>query len=210
VQNKLDVKSDWMTITQMETIKLPASEAKETKVFGKLKGFPCVFDCEPAGSTFHMGFIKKTEKKETHETNSLLSEQYSEEYMRKKTQQYVDEEDYYGLLDLVNREKSTLEEIKKGYKIASIKYHPDKMGKDGKSDDTLFKMVQQAHDTLSSERKKRLYDSKDPHFDPSTPYYQDSMNFYKVFGPRFDAWKKYNFFILIFKMVNQRIAIHWR
>ena len=64
------------------------------------------------------------------------------------------------------------------------------MGRDGKSDDTMFKIVQQAHDTLTNERLKKLYDSKDPKFDPNTPYYNDKMDFYATFGPKFEGWKK--------------------
>eukprot|EP01080_Neovahlkampfia_damariscottae_P005294 gene5294-8912_t len=169
-------------MSEIETIQLPSFENKETKIHKRLQGFPRLLACETAGRAFHSLF-----KEEVVEE---IKEEAPKQQQKKK--EYFDEDDFYGILELENGMKSTQAEIKKAYKLACIKYHPDKMGKDGKSDDTLFKIVQTAHDTLTNERKKKLHDSKDPSFDPNTPYFKNGMDFYGTFGPRFEAWKKWS------------------
>ncbi len=49
--------------------------------------------------------------------------------------------------------ESTLEEIKKAYKILANKYHPDKGG-----DSSLFVNVQKAYDVLSDPEARKIYD----------------------------------------------------
>ena len=60
--------------------------------------------------------------------------------------------DYYNILGIA-RNASTVE-IKKAYKKASMKHHPDR---GGNSDD--FIKVQQAYDTLSDNHKRQQYDN---------------------------------------------------
>lgn len=64
-----------------------------------------------------------------------------------------DENDYYELLNVDNN--STLDDIKKQYKILALKHHPDR--NDG--DDTHFKNIKDAYDILSDEEKREEYDS---------------------------------------------------
>lgn len=44
-------------------------------------------------------------------------------------------------------------------------YHPDKMAD---NDDTIFKLINEAFETLSDAKKRREYDSQDP-FDDAIP-----------------------------------------
>lgn len=59
--------------------------------------------------------------------------------------------DYYNTLG-INKAAST-EEIRKAYKKMSMKHHPDRGG-----DESKFKEVNQAYQTLSDPERKRMYD----------------------------------------------------
>lgn len=64
-----------------------------------------------------------------------------------------EENDYYKVLNVDNN--STLEDIKKQYKILALKHHPDR--NDG--NDRQFKNIKHAYDTLSDETKRKEYDN---------------------------------------------------
>lgn len=92
--------------------------------------------------------------------------------------------------------------VKKAYRKASLKYHPDKTGRG--DDDYVFLAVKRAYDVLSDHTKRSAYDSTTVPFDDSIPpprsqliqdpflLYKDE-DFYELFGPvflrnlRFDA-----------------------
>ena len=63
---------------------------------------------------------------------------------------------YYDILG-VNKNASQ-DEIKKAYRSLSKKYHPDKNG----GDDSKFKEINEAYDTLGDETKRRQYDNPNP------------------------------------------------
>jgi len=63
----------------------------------------------------------------------------------------VDNEEFYKLLG-VDRKASTAE-IKKAYRKAAIKHHPDKGG-----DEATFKAISEAYDCLSDPEKRETYD----------------------------------------------------
>ena len=65
---------------------------------------------------------------------------------------------YYDVLG-VNKNASQ-EDIKKAYRNLSKKYHPDKTG----GDDTKFKEINEAYDTLGDETKRKQYDNPQSHF----------------------------------------------
>ena len=64
-----------------------------------------------------------------------------------------EEIDYYKMLNVDNN--STLDDIKKQYKLLALKHHPDR----NNGDDTQFKIIKDAYDTLSNESKRKEYDS---------------------------------------------------
>ncbi len=63
---------------------------------------------------------------------------------------------YYDILG-VNKNASQ-DDIKKAYRSLSKKYHPDK----NNGDDSKFKEINEAYDTLGDETKRRQYDNPNP------------------------------------------------
>ncbi|MEZ4241509.1 MAG: molecular chaperone DnaJ [Myxococcota bacterium] len=63
--------------------------------------------------------------------------------------------DYYDVLE-VSRQ-ATPEEIKKAYKKAAKKYHPD-LNRDDPAAEARFKEATEAYDVLSDDQKRRIYD----------------------------------------------------
>lgn len=61
--------------------------------------------------------------------------------------------DYYSTLG-VSR-SATQEEIKKAFRKKAMEHHPDKSG----GDDTVFKQINEAYDTLKDPAKKQAYDN---------------------------------------------------
>lgn len=63
---------------------------------------------------------------------------------------------YYDILG-VNKNASQ-DDIKKAYRNLSKKYHPDRTG----GDDSKFKEINEAYDTLGDENKRKSYDNPNP------------------------------------------------
>lgn len=77
---------------------------------------------------------------------------------------------YYEILGV--DKKSTQDDIKKAYRNLSKKYHPDKNG----GDDSKFKEINEAYDTLGDEVKRREYDNPNQFGDGSTWAWNWSWN----------------------------------
>jgi molecular chaperone DnaJ len=63
--------------------------------------------------------------------------------------------DYYGTLGI--KKTATAEEIRKAFRKAARKYHPDVNPNDKKSEEK-FKEISEANDVLSDEKKRKIYD----------------------------------------------------
>jgi len=99
---------------------------------------------------------------------------------------------HYQILNVP--EHASQDDIKKAYRRTSLKYHPDKTGRD--ENDYVFLAVKHAHDTLFDHAKRQAYDSTVVPFDDQIPASRDKLlqdslllykddDFYDTFGPVF-------------------------
>lgn len=65
--------------------------------------------------------------------------------------------DFYKLLGLTSK-SPTEEELKKAYKKAALKHHPDRNPKDRDAAEKRFQRVAEAYEVLSDPQKKHIYD----------------------------------------------------
>ena len=93
----------------------------------------------------------------------------------------LEELDYYKVLHLPFRANITPDDVKKAYRKACLKYHPDKSGRG--EEDAVFLKVKAAFDTLSTQ--KLAYDSTEMTFDESLPD-ENPSNFFEEFTPVFE------------------------
>src|SRR3954463_690225 len=63
--------------------------------------------------------------------------------------------DYYGVLGI--KKTATADEIRKAFRKAARKYHPDVNPGDKKAEEK-FKEISEANDVLSDEKKRKVYD----------------------------------------------------
>lgn len=76
--------------------------------------------------------------------------------------------DHYTVLDI--KPDATPEEIKKAYRAMAIKTHPDRGGVTH-----LFRMVQEAYETLSDPSKRAAYDRQSTEPAPAPPSYDEPV-----------------------------------
>ncbi|XP_018490217.1 uncharacterized protein LOC108860866 [Raphanus sativus] len=114
------------------------------------------------------------------------------------TQQQQQKQDPYALLGLRNmRYLATQDQIKKSYREAALKHHPDKLaalvtaeetqqGKEAKKEEieSRFRAIQEAYEVLTDPTKRRIFDSTDE-FDVVDVEELTPREFFKVFGPAF-------------------------
>jgi len=107
--------------------------------------------------------------------------------------------DYYQTLGVPRT--ASEDEIKRAYRKAAMKHHPDRGG-----DQTQFQALQEAYATLSDPQKRQQYDNPQPHvrfnvngrpFHGGSPFDFDSI--FEMFGARVDPRQQ--------QQRNQRISI---
>lgn len=110
----------------------------------------------------------------------------------------LDLKDHYGLLGLGHlRFLATEEQIRKAFRDAALKFHPDKLASLILSETTesgklklkeevenTFNSIQVAYEVLSDKAKRRVYDSTD-FFDDTIPGECDPSSFYEIYDPVF-------------------------
>ncbi|XP_042067374.1 dnaJ homolog subfamily C member 2-like [Salvia splendens] len=168
---------------------------------------------EPAGHAFHDAALKlsghfvevddkdKDDGKTVPEEKENVYVQSSESYSskgKKKSGSDSKQQDHYALLGLSHlRYLATEDQIRKSYREAALRHHPDKQAallllektedaKQAKKDEieSLFKAIQESYEVLIDHVKRRIYDSTDE-FDDEILVDCAPQDFYKVFGPAF-------------------------
>uniref|UniRef100_A0A1D1Y2L6 DnaJ subfamily C member 2 n=1 Tax=Anthurium amnicola TaxID=1678845 RepID=A0A1D1Y2L6_9ARAE len=167
---------------------------------------------EPAGHAFHSAVLKLfgvcEEDDGDTDDQSVSSDDRSQGYMpfsdsysskgRKKSGATSTQQDHYALLGLGHlRFLATEEQIRKCYREAALKHHPDKQAalllaeeteeaKQAKKDEieNHFKSIQEAYEVLIDPVKRRIYDSTDE-FDDDIPTDCAPQDFFRVFGSAF-------------------------
>eukprot|EP00939_MAST-03C_sp_MAST-3C-sp1_P003346 g3346.t1 len=124
--------------------------------------------------------------KEATKTNSAHEEEDTTELSL--------EDDYYTLLGLKDLSfRSSQADIKRGYRRAVLKHHPDKKSNadENEDGDPLFLKIQKAYETLSNTKQRQVYDSS-LEFDDYVPSGREDLSkveggFYGLYGPIFES-----------------------
>lgn len=117
--------------------------------------------------------------------NEVDDSEESKKYASHKKTKKGPTADLYELIGLGHlRWQATADEIRTAYRRTALDVHPDKMDN---HDDTLFKAVNAAFDTLGDPKKRRDYDSADPFDDalPAADAVQSDDDFYRIYGAVF-------------------------
>ncbi|KAH3758076.1 dnaJ protein subfamily C member 2 [Pelomyxa schiedti] len=180
----------------------------DSVVVASTSGYPCKWqwNVEHAGIAFErkafsmLGFEWPGEKNEKNtassgETSSAVDDDDDVDGQNFKNKfkkhsnigESTNTEDLYEVLGLGElRWRATVDQIKSAYRKLVLIYHPDK---NKGMDDTMFKAITKAHETLTDSTKRRAYDSKDKiEVDDSIPSdaQASSGDFFTLFTPVFD------------------------
>ncbi|XP_021901168.1 dnaJ homolog subfamily C member 2-like, partial [Carica papaya] len=165
---------------------------------------------EPAGHAFHSAALKVLgcEEEGADAEDQIVSDDNEKAHIpsfdsysskgKKKSGAGGKQQDHYALLGLSHlRYLATEDQIRKSYREAALKHHPDKLAalllaeetedaKQAKKDEieNHFKLIQEAYEVLIDPIKRRIYDSSDE-FDDEVPTDCTPQDFFKVFGPAF-------------------------
>lgn len=167
---------------------------------------------EPAGHAFHSIALKLTgfteEEDDTEDDKSDAPSEKEQVYTpssdsystkgKKKSSSGEKLQDHYALLGLSHlRYLATEDQIRKSYREAALRHHPDKQAslllaeeteaaKQAKKDEieSHFKAIQEAYEVLIDPIRRRVYDSTDE-FDDEIPTECAPQDFFRVFGPAF-------------------------
>ncbi|KAF8098869.1 hypothetical protein N665_0257s0079 [Sinapis alba] len=126
---------------------------------------------------------------------------------KKKKKSGTQQQDHYALLGLRSlRCLATEDQIKKSYREAALKYHPDKLaalvleeeteeGKEVKKEEiaSRFGAIQEAYEVLMDSNKRRMFDSRDEFEDEEEEEEEISpREFFMVFGSAFKRYAKWS------------------
>jgi DnaJ family protein C protein 2 len=93
----------------------------------------------------------------------------------------LEDVNFYQVLHLPYRPQLTADDVKKAYRKACLKYHPDKSGRG--EEDEVFLKVKTAFETLSTQ--KQAYDSTEMPFDDGLPA-ESPKDFFAEYGAAFE------------------------
>lgn len=164
------------------------------------------FQYEPAGHAFHLAALKlygcqeeKSKKTNEEDAQNDKSQSYGSSSDSNK-RKWNGKENFYTILGLGHlRYLATEDQIKKSYREAALKHHPDKMAslllavknesekqKKREKIEDHFKAIQEAYEVLIDPSKRKLYDSETAdEEDDAVPDSCSRDDFFDVFGPYF-------------------------
>ncbi|GAA5828953.1 hypothetical protein JCM5353_005182 [Sporobolomyces roseus] len=128
-------------------------------------------------------------EEEDDQDAELGGEQESRDVLEQDPRKWK-EQDHYAVLGLQHlRYNATNEQIKKAHRRKVLRHHPDKKasaGGDG-NDDSFFKCIAKAMETLSKLETRRQFDSVDPAITDDYPSQKETTesNFYELWAPVF-------------------------
>ncbi|KAJ5594639.1 uncharacterized protein N7459_000847 [Penicillium hispanicum] len=131
--------------------------------------------------------VKKTEDEEDDD----ISEPEDPMMLTREAKDWKGQ-DHYAVLGLTRyRWRATPEQIKRAHRKKVLRHHPDKKAAMGQRDenDSFFKCIQKATELLLDPVRRRQFDSVDEAADIDPPTKKDVQkgNFYKLWGPVFEA-----------------------
>ncbi|GAA5947968.1 hypothetical protein JCM3765_007049 [Sporobolomyces pararoseus] len=135
-------------------------------------------------------------EEEDDQDADLGGEQESRDVLEQDPRKWK-EQDHYAVLGLQHlRYKATDEQIKKAHRRKVLRHHPDKKasaGGDG-NDDSFFKCIAKAMETLSKLDTRRQFDSVDPAIPDDYPSAREttSENFYELWTPVFERESRFS------------------
>lgn len=151
-----------------------------------------VYNCyEPIGRAFYGHVNEKEDKVPTKEKEEPASE------INVDIDAIADTSNLYtvlGLKELMFR--ASQKDIKRAYRKAILIHHPDKKVGGGKQEeDPVFLKIQEAYETLSDEKRRRVYDS-DLDFDDYIPSgrekFESEHEFYELYAPIFESNSRFS------------------
>ncbi|KPI44062.1 Zuotin [Cyphellophora attinorum] len=99
-------------------------------------------------------------------------------------------QDHYAVLGLSkHRYRATDEQIKRAHRKKVLKHHPDKRAAAGQAEnDSFFKCIQRAHETLTDPKTRRQFDSVDEAADVAPPTKKEMTSSSKSFFKKWNAF----------------------
>lgn len=105
-------------------------------------------------------------------------------------------QDHYAVLGLSkHRYRASEEQIKRASRKKTLRHHPDKRAAaGGTEDDSFFKCIQKATDTLLDPVRRRQFDSVDENANVAPPSKKQSTkgDFYAMWGPVFESEARFS------------------
>ncbi|ORY89322.1 putative Zuotin [Leucosporidium creatinivorum] len=128
---------------------------------------------------------------EEDDADAGLGDEQEEKSLLQQDPKLWKEQDHYAVLGLQSlRYKATQEQIKKAHRRKVLRHHPDKKASGGgdANDDSFFKCIAKAMETLSHPEKRRQFDSVDEAVDDSVPEAKETNaeNFFDLWAPVFE------------------------
>jgi DnaJ family protein C protein 2 len=130
-----------------------------------------------SAATFLSGEEEESDTDSKEETKAVVEDHSPEIDLFDLTPTQLEQLNYYQVLHMPYLNTLSPDDVKKAYRKACLKYHPDKSGRG--EEDEVFLKVKTAFETLTTQ--KQAYDSTEMPFDEKLPS-ETPKDFYKEYG----------------------------